>query len=609
MSCKPAVASLQTLMDEELARKLALQDTSTKPAPHDADAAAAAAMTAVALSDKKGKRAAVATAEFDDARGKPTPSSKTTAAAGSASSQHGGKTLRSAVSDEDYDDCSEGDEFDDFTDDYDDDDNDDEDEHGQDKPAAAADETDPDLLLALELSRIAQEDGNQREDSPDNDLVIAAMLQRQFDLEYNEEVARSERKMNIPGSKVAMSLHHHRVNVLSDDNDSADDDDSDNDDDVLHDPTVVRDGPIQGQLISGAAEGHGNLPRGRRRGGLNSITKHDASACNLRNARKIERFPPNFQSGHIGNDGDIRISSVAFNKLREHSKKEENNRQRQHGRQDHSTHALVMDSRTRMIIYKMVNNGSLLEVNGVISTGKEAAVYHAFGNPEPDEDAPDAVAMPAEVAIKIFKTTLNEFRNRKDYMEDDFRFQDKHSKQNPRKVIKLWAEKETHNLAKLAAAGINCPEVVVLRQHLLVMTFLGEDGVPAPKLKEARLESAALEACYDQVVDMMTRMYNVCHLVHADLSEYNILFWQDEPYFIDLSQAVDTMHPQALLFLLRDCENVTRFFAQRGAANCMSAGELFSAVSGIDVPSEDSVRYVHDVQEERNAFQAARAVC
>ena len=48
----------------------------------------------------------------------------------------------------------------------------------------------------------------------------------------------------------------------------------------------------------------------------------------------------------------------------------------------------------------------------------------------------------------MFKTTLNEFKNRDRYIKDDFRFKDacRFGKQNPRKFIKLWAEKEMYNL-------------------------------------------------------------------------------------------------------------------------------------------------------------------
>ena len=56
--------------------------------------------------------------------------------------------------------------------------------------------------------------------------------------------------------------------------------------------------------------------------------------------------------------------------------------------------------------------------------------------------------IPAECAVKIFKTTLNEFKNRDRYIKDDYRFKDRFGKQNPRKLVKLWAEKEMHNLKR-----------------------------------------------------------------------------------------------------------------------------------------------------------------
>lgn len=58
------------------------------------------------------------------------------------------------------------------------------------------------------------------------------------------------------------------------------------------------------------------------------------------------------------------------------------------------------------------------------------------------------MVIPAECVLKIFKTTLNEFKNRDKYIKNDYRFKDRFSKLNPRKVIRLWAEKEMHNLTR-----------------------------------------------------------------------------------------------------------------------------------------------------------------
>lgn len=55
----------------------------------------------------------------------------------------------------------------------------------------------------------------------------------------------------------------------------------------------------------------------------------------------------------------------------------------------------------------------------------------------------------------------------------------------------------------------------------------------------------------------MKVMYNDCNLIHADFSEYNILWYNDNCYVIDVSQAVEPSHENAFHFLYRDCENIS----------------------------------------------------
>jgi len=52
-------------------------------------------------------------------------------------------------------------------------------------------------------------------------------------------------------------------------------------------------------------------------------------------------------------------------------------------------------------------------------------------------------------------------------------------------------------------------------------------------------------------------MFNKCRLVHADLSEYNILYHDGSIVVIDVSQAVDRDHCNAMEFLRNDCSNIT----------------------------------------------------
>jgi RIO kinase 1 len=116
-----------------------------------------------------------------------------------------------------------------------------------------------------------------------------------------------------------------------------------------------------------------------------------------------------------------------------------------------------------MILFKLINHGLLNEINGCISTGKEANVYHASS---------DDPAHP-NIAIKIYKTSILVFKDRDRYVTGDSRFT-RYSKHNPRKMVKMWAEKEMRNLKRIHSAGIPSPEPLYLKLHVLIMGFLGD---------------------------------------------------------------------------------------------------------------------------------------
>uniref|UniRef100_A0A8B9GZP9 Serine/threonine-protein kinase RIO3 n=1 Tax=Astyanax mexicanus TaxID=7994 RepID=A0A8B9GZP9_ASTMX len=249
-----------------------------------------------------------------------------------------------------------------------------------------------------------------------------------------------------------------------------------------------------------------------------------------------------------------------------------------------------VDSKTRLLMFKMVNAGILENINGCISTGKESVVFHADGG------SFEEMIVPEECVLKVFKTTLNEFKNRDKYIKDDYRFKDRFSKLNPRKIIRLWAEKEMHNLARMKKAGIPCPDVVILKKHILVMSFIGQNQVPAPKLKEANLSKEDLTKAYYQVVQTMQQLYKECNLVHADLSEYNMLWHDGQVWLIDVSQSVEPTHPHGLEFLFRDCRNVATFFQKSGVAEALSVYELFNTVSGLEISCDNEADFLAQIE-------------
>lgn len=257
-------------------------------------------------------------------------------------------------------------------------------------------------------------------------------------------------------------------------------------------------------------------------------------------------------------------------------------------RADRATSEQVLDPRTRMILLQMINRGLVSEIHGCLSTGKEANVYHAMSIPDEDGDA-----TPLHRAIKVYKTSILVFKDRDKYVTGEFRFRQGYNKSNNRAMVKLWAEKEMRNLRRIHAAGIPCPEPIYLRLHVLVMGFLGSSkGLPAPRLKDVGFDVSEPEArwysLYMELLGYMRVMYQTCRLVHADLSEYNILYHKKRLYIIDVSQSVEHDHPRSLEFLRMDIKNVSDFFRRKGI-DTLPERAVFQFIISADGPTDITV--------------------
>jgi RIO kinase 1 len=251
---------------------------------------------------------------------------------------------------------------------------------------------------------------------------------------------------------------------------------------------------------------------------------------------------------------------------------------------DRATSEQVLDQRTRMILLQMINRGVVSEVHGAISTGKEANVYGAVS-------VDQSTGEPIQRAIKVYKTAILVFKDRERYITGEHRFKGGFDKGNNRKMVKLWAEKEYRNLRRIHSAGIPSPEPLSLKLHVLAMSFLGDRrGWAYPRLRDAVLEGDDVEAqwrgLYLQLLGIMRRMYQVCRLVHADLSEYNILYHDGKLYIIDVSQSVEPDHPRSLEFLRMDIKNVGDFFRRQGV-DTLSDRAIFNFITASEEPVEE----------------------
>jgi RIO kinase 1 len=209
----------------------------------------------------------------------------------------------------------------------------------------------------------------------------------------------------------------------------------------------------------------------------------------------------------------------------------------------------VFDRLTLEGVYKLIHKKVIDRIHGVIKAGKEARIYWA--------QDPDV----RELAIKIYYTSTADFRRgMMKYIEGDPRF--KRVGRSPRSIIYSWTQKEYKNLQLAEEAGVNAPRPIAFNRNILVMTFIGEDGVPAPLLREVNLTDP--NDFYIKLLNETRLLYTKANLVHGDLSEYNVMVWEKAPVIFDVSQALLKTHPLSDSLLQRDLANVNTYFIRLG---------------------------------------------
>ncbi|NOR78435.1 MAG: serine protein kinase RIO [Methanophagales archaeon] len=233
---------------------------------------------------------------------------------------------------------------------------------------------------------------------------------------------------------------------------------------------------------------------------------------------------------------------------------------------DRKTELSVLDIPTLETLYKFTKRGLLKALGGPISSGKEAVIFHAIGAKE------------EELAIKMYKVSTSNFNVMLDYIIGDPRFEN--IKKDRRSIVSAWARKELKNLKRAFDAGVEVPKPIAVDKNVLIMEFIGRDGVAAPRLRDVPVDilktDFELEELFLRIISYIRIMYEKGTMVHADLSEFNILMKgyverefegaevEIEPVIIDMGQATLLQHPNADAFLLRDVRNIVTFFNKLG---------------------------------------------
>ncbi|HLF26035.1 MAG TPA: RIO1 family regulatory kinase/ATPase [Anaerolineae bacterium] len=235
---------------------------------------------------------------------------------------------------------------------------------------------------------------------------------------------------------------------------------------------------------------------------------------------------------------------------------------------DHGEMQWIVSALSQFYYDKLID-----DVLRAVKGGKEASVYVCAAHPSTGVDF---------IAAKIYRPRM--FRSLKNdalYREGrevigeegkTIKARDQRMKRAVDKMTRFgqvlrsisWISHEYETLQRLHAAGADVPRPYTLGESAILMTYLGDEANPAPTLNTVALERDEAHALFERVLHNLELML-AQHRVHADLSAYNILYWEGAISLIDFPQAVDprvNRHAEALL--TRDVERVCQYFKRYG---------------------------------------------
>lgn len=213
--------------------------------------------------------------------------------------------------------------------------------------------------------------------------------------------------------------------------------------------------------------------------------------------------------------------------------------------------AVIEEPRFKTIRDDAIKFGLVHDVLYPMSAGKEASIFMATWNNHP-------------IVLKAYRiwATPHKLSMGKGHIRAS-------SGKKTRWILGLVediAVQEFDILQNCFKAGVRVPTPIGRVANYLTMRFIGDSGNPAPQLREVELENP--EEVMNEILDQYLLMYSDAHYVHGDLSAYNILWWKNKPWIIDVPQgeAVNKWSDmnKVELILRRDLHNVLKYFRSYG---------------------------------------------
>jgi RIO kinase 2 len=193
-----------------------------------------------------------------------------------------------------------------------------------------------------------------------------------------------------------------------------------------------------------------------------------------------------------------------------------------------------------------------LAINALVKAG----VLEAFGKPlgvGKEADVYDALTPKGErIAVKFHRLGRISFRQtvrKRGYSTKHFNwlFQSR-----------LAAEKEYQALKIVFLKKVAVPKPISQNRHVIAMGMI--DGAELAQWKEISKPEKVLK----EILLNVRKAYLKAGIIHADLSEYNVILKPDmHILIIDWPQYVTKEHPNAQQLLTRDVRNILQYFKRK----------------------------------------------
>lgn len=217
-------------------------------------------------------------------------------------------------------------------------------------------------------------------------------------------------------------------------------------------------------------------------------------------------------------------------------------------------------------LQSFVDTGWISEVLTQIKSGKEATAYCCRAS----SDRGYTYLLAKVYRAQIHRNFHNDAAYREGFYIADARYRRasrKHTKVGCQVDFGIWMSNEYNTLQTLYAAGADVPKPLAINENTILMEYIGDEYDPAPQLNKVSLDADEARILFRCLIENV-KLWLANNCIHADLSPFNILYWQGKIKVIDFPQSVDPRtNSHARMFLCRDVENICCHFNKYGMKN------------------------------------------